>query len=325
MERIDLLKILFNTFEKNPSPEIQTPLNLLFEMGRGNLSVGRIVEGHLNAILLINIYGNPEHTKKYFECAENGSLFGIWNTEIPTEGLKLKKKGDDFYLKGIKSFCSGGLNLDFAVVTAQRFRKGQMLLIDINENGHLQEDWSLWNPIGMRASASCRIDFSGTPIMEKQFLGQPNDFYKEPHFSWGGVRFSAVQLGGAQSIFDEVVKDLTKRKRASDPYQKSRLGKMTILMETAKYWISEAEKIEKKEEDAFSIEEKVNFANMMRSASLYICEEIISIAEKAVGMQSTMIGHPLEQKIRDLRVYLKQAGPDAALASVGDFISRKRG
>ena len=325
LKHIDLLKTLFVApAEKSAAKKSETILDFLFELGRGNLAVGRIIEGHINALVLIDAFGSAQQKEKYFKCAEQGDLFGIWNTEIPKESVKLRKKGDEFMLEGIKSFCSGGLSIDFALVTAQRYRSSQMLLVDINAHSHLKEDWSLWNPIGMRASVSCRIDFTQTPVTEKEFLGKPRDYYLEPNFSWGGVRFSTVQLGGAQSIFDEVVKTLVKRKRTSDPYQMKRLGKMAILLETAKFWIAEAQRIENENDKNMAAAEKVNFANMMRSASLHICEEIIAIAEKAVGIQSTMIGSPLEQKIRDLRVYLKQAGPDAALASVGDFISKTK-
>lgn len=325
IKEIDLLRIIFPQNTQNiPSSDSQTSLDLLFEMGRGNLSVGRIVEGHINALLLIDTFGTPQQKRKYFTLAEKGALFGIWNTEIPQEKVKLIKKSNNFYIEGTKSFCSGGLHLDFAIVTAEKFQSNFMCLIDLKENQHLQEDWSSWNPIGMRASVSCRIHFSKVPIIEQQILGKPLSYYKEPHFSWGGVRFSAVQVGGAQSILDEVIKDLTKRKRTSDPYQKMRLGKMAILTKTAKFWISEAQKIERGEKEEMTTAMRVHFANMMRSATLYICEEILSIAEKAVGIQGTMMNHPLEQKIRDLRVYLKQAGPDAALASVGDFIAKQQ-
>lgn len=325
LNHIDLLKILFiESAENSTSPKSETILDLLFELGRGNLAVGRIIEGHINALLLIDTFGTSQQKEKYFKCAKQGDLFGIWNTEIPEEYVNLKETGDELILEGIKSFCSGGLSIDFALITAHRSGNSQMLLVDINKHPHLKEDWSLWDPIGMRASVSCRIDFTNTPVTEKEFLGKPSDYYQEPYFSWGGVRFSTVQLGGAQSIFDEVVKMLIKRKRTSDPYQIKRLGKMAILLETAKFWIAEAQRIENEHNKNLTVAGKVNFANMMRSASLHICEEIISIAEKAVGIQSTMIGSPLEQKIRDLRVYLKQAGPDAALASVGEFIAKTK-
>ncbi|WP_164905165.1 acyl-CoA dehydrogenase family protein [Aequorivita ciconiae] len=326
LKELDLMKILLPVFSKNESIDVNNPqnlLNILFELGKGNLSIGRIIEGHINALLLINAYGTENQKKKYFEKAQEKALFGVWNTEASSENVRIRKKDENFFLEGAKNFCSGGTNLSMAIVTAERSKKPQMILMDISEETPLEADWSLWNPIGMRASVSCKIDFSGIKISADQFLGNPGDYFKEPHFSWGGVRFSAVQLGGAKTIFDRTLQHLKKQKRNSDPYQKQRLGKMAILMESAEQWIYHAIVFESQLEEA-SIKNKVNFANMMRYATLDICEEIISLAEKAVGVQASMKNHPLEQPIRDLRVYLKQAGPDAALASVGDFVTREK-
>ena len=295
-------------------------LDLLFEMGRGDISVGRIFEGHINALLLIDTFGTSEQKEIYFRHAAQGNLFGVWNTE--KERLVLNSNGEDFTLKGAKIFCTGALNLQFAIVTANIEGKDQMLVVPLN-SAFLKEDWSMWNPIGMRSTVSCRIDFSGTNILKNQFLGKYDDYYREPYFSWGAARFSAVQAGGAQSILDKVMDALTISGRAGDPYQKMRLGKMAILMETAKLWIANAEKVQENKHSWSSSQSMVNYANMMRSIVLDICEEIISLAEKSVGLKGTMINHPLEKPVRDLRVYLKQAGPDAALADVGVFMTNK--
>lgn len=312
-----------NTF-KNPKDSSQSILEILFEIGKGDLSVGRIFEGHLNALLLIDDFGTAAQKVEYFNYAKQGKLFGVWNTEQPKEALKIAKKGSDIFLKGAKIFCSGALDIQYPIITANTPKGPQMVIFSTEKAAHLKKDWSLWNPSGMRASVSCRIDFSQTPILEDQYLGKPGSFYKEPYFSWGAVRFSAIQLGGAHKIMEIVFKELKYRQRTSDPFQKMRLGKMAILMETAKLWILQASKIQEDKSKFYSLEYRKNFGNMMRSVSLDICEEIISLAEKSIGLPGTMKGHPLEKRTRDLRVYLKQAGPDHALAMIGAFTADKK-
>lgn len=326
LKKLDLIISLFpNFFDANKAgSEKQNMLDILFELGRADLSIGRIIEGHINALLLINKYGTEAQKKMYFDRAIQGDLFGIWNTEMEWERVELKKIDNNLILSGAKDFCTGGLNINFAIINAAHLKGPHMVILPIRKLTHLKEDWSHWNPSGMRASVSCRIDFTNTRITEDQLLGNIHDYYKEPFFSWGAVRFSAVQLGGAQSIIDTVIEDLVKRKRAGDPYQKMRLGQLNILMETGKLWIAKAEKMEALLNDASHLKTTVNFSNMMRTLSTETCEEIISIAEKAVGVQSYMKKHPMEKTIRDLRVYLKQAGPDMALASVGEFIANKK-
>lgn len=300
-------------------------LGLLFEIGRADLSVARIFEGHINALLLIDKFGSIQQKREYFTYANNDSLFGIWNTEKFDDELKIINKQGKLSLKGAKSFCSGALRIAHPIVTAKTKDGTQMAILNLDEKSNLKADWSYWNPLGMRASVSCRIDFSGLGIAPNQLLGKAGDYYKDPDFSWGAVRFSTVQLGGAKAIVDILIKELVKRERTNDPYQKMRLGELAILMESASLWIERAIKIERLSKEKYSTKKRVNFANMMRTVSGEICEKTIYLAEKSMGVQGMMKNHPMEKKVRDLRVYLKQAGPDAALANVGNFIAKENG
>ncbi|RXJ44366.1 acyl-CoA dehydrogenase family protein [Gelidibacter gilvus] len=300
--------------------------DLLFQVGKADLSVGRIYEGHVNALILINTYGSSQQKQRYFSEAREGKLFGVWNTENPEDGLKItanyNSKG--LFLKGSKTFCSGALHIDRPIVTAKTKDGVQMLVLNLDEQNALQEDWSQWDPIGMRPSVSCRIDFTSFEIFREEYLGKINDYYKEPHFSWGAVRFSAVQLGGAQKIADTMLQHLQKTHRSKNSIQQMRIGKVAILMETGRLWMERASNIENGRDINYSDDHRVNFSNMMRTMVLELCEKVILLAEKAVGIQGTMKSHPLERPIRDLRVYLKQAGPDAALAQVGNYTDNRK-
>ncbi|MEO8774417.1 MAG: acyl-CoA dehydrogenase family protein, partial [Gelidibacter sp.] len=297
----------------------------LFEVGKMDLSVGRLYEGHINALLLIDNYGNLKQKERYFKEASDGKLFGVWNTENPKEGLRINV--DDisktYKLKGSKTFCSGALNIDRPIVTAQTENGVQMVVLDLDKEHSLKEDWSQWDPVGMRPSVSCRIDFTAMIIAEDNFLGEANDYYKEPFFSWGAVRFSTVQLGGAQKIANVMLEHLQKIHRSKNPHQQFRIGKIAILMQTAQLWMERAHRIENSIECVIPADQKINFANMMRTLTLDLCEEIILLSEKAVGIQGIMKNHPMERPIRDLRVYLKQAGPDDTLAHIGNYIDKR--
>jgi alkylation response protein AidB-like acyl-CoA dehydrogenase len=60
-------------------------LRVLAAIGRGNLSVGRIYEGHVNAFLLIRWFGTPSQRTQLATSATRGALFGVWNTDLPDE------------------------------------------------------------------------------------------------------------------------------------------------------------------------------------------------------------------------------------------------
>ncbi|SDB63081.1 Acyl-CoA dehydrogenase [Flavobacteriaceae bacterium MAR_2010_188] len=298
-------------------------LQLLFEVGRGDLSVGRIYEGHLNALLLIEIYGSTSQKEHLFRDAFDDKVFGVWNTERPFEGLQLIKDSEGLILKGAKTFCSGALNIERPLITARTAEGTQMLVLNNQQMRKIKEDWSLWNPMGMKASTSCRLDFSGIKVDKDQLLGKADDYYREPYFSWGAVRFSAVQLGGAKTVSEVAMAHLTKYNRTSDPYQKMRLGQLAILQETASLWLSRAEDLQANGFEIYENEFRSNFSNMMRLVTSEICLNTIELSEKCVGIQGMMENHPLEKASRDLRVYLKQAGPDEALTRVGKYATQQ--
>ena len=290
----------------------------LFKIGKCNLSVGRIYEGHLNAIKLIKDHGSESQKEYFFQKAKIGKLFSVWNTEISSEALRAQIIAGKLELNGAKTFCSGGLQIDHAIITAEVDGTKQMLILPLKEYPKLTEDWSLWNPTGMKNSVSCRIDFSGIELSSELKLGKLNAYQEQPWFSGGAMRFAAVQLGGAEALLHSAIDHLNTQNKSNDPYQQQRMGTMAILVETGKFWLKKAQEIDDNQQD-YTSAEIVNFADMMRSAILNISEEILQLTERSIGVQGFMENHPMEQVYRDLKVYLKQPGPDLALKNVGAY------
>ena len=75
-----------------------------------------------------------------------------------------------------------------------------MLVVDLEPG--TRADLSGWRAQGMRASTSGLLDFTGLPAGPGGFVGGPDDYFAEPHFSAGAWRFAAVQLGGIEAVFD---------------------------------------------------------------------------------------------------------------------------
>ena len=91
-------------FETGQTDEL---LMLLQEIGRGNLVVGRIYEGHVNALQLIQTFGTSEQIKAYAGDARQQMIFGVWNAEAQ-DGVKIIPLDNGKYrLEGSKTFCTG--------------------------------------------------------------------------------------------------------------------------------------------------------------------------------------------------------------------------
>ncbi|MEF2548240.1 acyl-CoA dehydrogenase family protein [Aurantimonas sp. E1-2-R+4] len=301
------------------SGETAKLLRLLAAIGRGDLSTGRIFEGHANALLLVYRYGTPEQAAAYRAKAERGELFGVWNTDAPTDPLRL----EEGHYAGKKNYASGVDGLSQAIVTMPTAGGRQMMLAPLDA-ASIDRSW--WRPLGMRASGSHIIDLTGVSADADHVLGQPDDYVREPWFSGGAIRFAAVHVGGMHAVLDAALAHLTSTGRAGDPHQLHRLARMGIAVESGYGWIDRAagawDAAESgRADDEAPAQALLAYANATRSAVEANALQVLETAERAVGAAGFNAPHPLERLVRDLRTYLRQPNPDGALRSLGEAMA----
>jgi alkylation response protein AidB-like acyl-CoA dehydrogenase len=304
-------------------------LFVLRQIGRANLSVGRIYEGHVNALQLLQTFGTADQMAAYAkDVCEHHKIFGVWNAE-ETDGIKILPLGHGQYqLEGSKTFATGCGHIERPFVNGTLPNGAwQMCIVPMDEVATVS-DSAWWQPAGMRATASYKVDFTGVVLDESALIGKPGDYYKQPWLTAGVVRFAAVQLGGAEALFYAVRQFLQDLNRTQDAYQEERLGKMAIALESGRLWLQGAADRLKEYAPTFGgdpatsnpkAEALVAYANMVRTAIEQICMEAIQLAERSVGTRGLLPPHPTERIIRDLTLYLRQPAFDAALASVGRY------
>ncbi|RYG65541.1 acyl-CoA dehydrogenase [bacterium] len=304
-----------------PAAEI---LEILWHVGRGNLAVGRLYEGHINALQLISWFGDQKQRERLFADADDGNLFAVWNTQAG-DGVVLNQSENGWQMSGAKTFCSGAGHVTRPIVTGSLNSSGwQMVCLPVEE-AVLEIDSSWWQPMGMRASASFKTNFSGSFVSSNDFIGKSDDYYSQPAFSGGAIRFCAVQLGGAAAIFDETRRFLREVGRAEDPFQESRIGQMAMRIQSGRQWLKNAAEMwESLGESPLKVgdttaKRMVAFAAMMRIATEEICEAVMQFAERSVGARGLMRTEPFERMIRDLTMYLKQPHLDEIPGRVGKF------
>ncbi len=304
-------------------------LMLLKQMGRGNLAVGRVYEGHVNALQLIQTFGTPEQIIAYAgDARDRHKVFGVWNAEA-SDGVKIFPSQGNYRLEGCKTFCSGSGYVERPFVNGV-FSDGslQMCIVPMDEVATVS-DPSWWQPSGMRATASYKVDFSGVELEESALIGKPGDYYRQPWLSTGVIRFAAVQLGGAEALFDLTRQYLQKLEYTNDPYQKERLGRMAIAIESGNLWLRGAAEIVANYAPVFGgypdvahpqADQLVAYANMVRTTIEQICIDVMQLCERCVGTRGLLPPNPMERIIRDLTLYLRQPAFDAALANTGQYV-----
>ena len=286
-------------------------------IGWGSLPLGRLLEGHVNAVQLILRYGGPKQIDRLGEEISQGVLLGVWNTD-DRNGLRMTKNHEGYRLEGRKILASGAGYVERPVVTAAD-ETGHRLMVTPSLRRGERVDLSGWTAQGMKASATGVLDFSGLAIGVDDILGDDGDYERQPYFSGGAWRFAAVHAGGMARLLDLLRVHLRDTGRGHDPHQAARLGQAAIAVETAKLWVDQAALVAE-EPSARSADAIVAYVNLARLAVERAGLDLMELVHRSIGLQSFMRPNPIERVSRDLATYLRQPGPDRALTGAAAWI-----
>ena len=294
--------------------------NVLVQVGRGNLAVGRVVEAHINARHLISRYGTPRQRARATEDVRSGHLFALWVTDPPERGLRVSCNRDEIRLDGGKMFCSAAGYATRALVTAAD-EKGdaRMLVIELGTGEYVRP---LESPLqGMRAAVTGAVDFTRCTVDRDACLGQPGDYLKEPVFSTGAWRSSAVAAGGLQSLIDQTTTQLKAAGRLDNPHQLQRLGNALVACETSRLWVRQvARTVEDPQADPGHA---IAYTGLTRIAVETACLDTMQLVQRSLGLSAFRRGNPVERISRDLGTYLRQPAPDEVLTKAAAYVSRQ--
>jgi alkylation response protein AidB-like acyl-CoA dehydrogenase len=291
---------------------------ILQSIGSGSLPLGRLLEGHVNALELVLRYGNDEQVGLVAEEARAGKMFGVWNTD-DSNGLRLIHKHGRSWLEGRKVLASGAGHIERPLVTATDKDGGRLMVLP-KLDAPARADLSGWTAQGMRASATGAIDFTGVEIEPIEIVGRDGDYERQPWFSAGAWRFAAVQLGGMERLFDLLRRHLQETNRGKDPHQAARLGQAAMALETAKLWVTRAATIAEAPLGSRAPEQLVAYVNLARLAVEAAALDLMQLVQRSVGLHAFLRPNPIERISRDLATYLRQPGPDRALTDAAAWI-----
>lgn len=293
-------------------------------IGSADLSIARIFEGHVNAVLLVARYGSRDQLRALSERVARGALSAVWGAD-DAQGLHVINSSEPV-LQGRKILASGAGFVTDPLVTAKTSGGQLMCLLHLTMNETV--DQSSWNAQGMRSTATGAIDLSGTAISSENMIGVAGDFTRQPFFSGGAWRFCAAHVGATERLVNLFRDHLVARHRGEDAYQLQRLAQCFASAKTARHWVEEAA-------HRLSLEEGkrdnvVAFGNLTRMVTERCALDVMESVQRGVGLVSFIRPHPIERISRDLSTYLRQPVPDLAMSdgakaflnsklSVGEF------
>ena len=303
--------------------------DVLRHLGRADLSVARLYEGHVNGVQLVETFGTDVRRDAFAADVRAGRRSAIWNTERPgpRTSLRMVEIADGFRLEGGKVFCSGSGSTDRPVICGTRVDAAgaelgwQMAVVPLDRVPH-RFDAAGWDPLGVRGTATHALTFGDDAVLPADALvGEPGHYLREPWLTAGAARFLAVQVGACERLFELVRADLWAAKRTDHHGQRTRAAALARHCEQGRLWLDgiAARVGGWLGGDAADVDRLVAHVRLARTAVEESCHECLRLAEQSIGLRGLVRPHPLERLVRDLTVYLRQPALDTSVDGVGRF------
>jgi hypothetical protein len=285
--------------------------DLLRRVAAADASVGRIFDGHLNAIERLEVAAEVELREAELAKVEaGGRLLGVWGAD-PGRGegspARVVATANGPVLRGVKTFCSGAGGLDAVLVMVGQDDGAPLLvLVECDERVGVDRAW--YRAAGLRASESHRVDFRDAPVVA--VLGAPGELSRQPWFSRDAMRTAASWAGMVDAVADAALADLAAR-RPEETLSQLAAGRIEAARGTVDAWLASAATAAdgRRELRAMSVRMRVEIE---RAARL-----VLETAAAACGSHPFVRAARLDRGRRDLETFLLQHRLDPLLVRTG--------
>jgi alkylation response protein AidB-like acyl-CoA dehydrogenase len=306
--------LAWNAQPKSVRPPAAAELELVRKVARADGSVGRIFDGHLNAVERLLVQAPPQLRDHELTAIHAGALrAGVWGGDPrPGEGppAAVVKVAGGEALRGVKTFCSGAGGLDRALVLARDPDGGAPLAvwIDLGDDDCVEVDESWYRGYGLRASVSHRVVFHDAPVLAR--FGGPGALSEQPWFSRDALRTAATWAGMADAAVEAALDELA-GKPGRGELEALAAGRMQTAQRTISLWIDAAARAMDSGEDLPAV------ALHARAAIAEQCGVLLDEAARACGSWPFARATTLDRCRRDLEVFLLQHRLDPMLGRAG--------
>jgi hypothetical protein len=266
----------------------------LTDVARVDLCLARLVEGHADAVRILDQAG----------VAPRPGVYAVWASRSAGTGLRARRAPRGWQLSGELRFASGVDVVDRALVPGWVDERTH-LLFDVDA-GVLEADRASWRTSAMDASRSFTVRADDLDVDPP--LADENFYLERPGFAAGGIGPAAVWVGGTRSVVDLVARGLGRFTPTA--HQLRRLG---AAREAA--WLADlAVTSVAADLDAGQDAEGVASA---RTAAAVAGEQVVDEAGRIVGPGGLTGDERLARTLADLLVYVRQHHLDLTLEASG--------
>jgi alkylation response protein AidB-like acyl-CoA dehydrogenase len=306
--------LAFNADAGRTRPPAAAELELVRRVARADGSVGRIFDGHLNAIERLAVQAPPELRERELEAVRAGRLrAGVWGGDPrPGEGppAGVARSGGGEVLRGVKTFCSGAGGLDRALVLARDPAGGPppAVWVDLRDGDRVEVDESWYRGYGLRASVSHRVVFHDARILAR--FGAPGALTERPWFSRDALRTASTWAGMADSAAEAACTELSRRP-ARGALEGLAAGQIETSRRAISLWIDAGARAMDGGRDLPGV------ALHARAGIARECRALLDEASRACGSWPFATAQTLDRCRRDLEVFLLQHRLEPMLERAG--------
>lgn len=294
----------------------------LSDVAREDLSLARLVEGHLDALAILHELDGPR--------PRPGERWAVWAAQPPGPGLRADENRPDTpgsatgeapgpadpgtRLNGIKPYCSGAHLCTHALVSADTPQGRRLFAVRLDGPGTTPVPGT-WQAVGMAGSDSPDVSFSDVPAVP---VGPVGGYLDRAGFQHGGIGVAACWLGGAKAVADTLL--ATTRRRPPDAHTAAHLGAVDVLLSTAETVLGQAaDDIDADPDDALGGGRVRSLR--VRALTEKVCTEVLSHVGRATGAGPLCHDARHARAVADLTVYIRQHHAERNLAELGGLIS----
>lgn len=311
--------LAFNATEARVRPPAAGELDLVRRVAAADASVGRIFDGHLNAVERLAVHAPPDIRGQELARVRAGEIWaGVWGGE-PRDGegppARLRLAGGERVLSGVKTFCSGAGGLNRALVLAHDERDGDRMAavwVDPSDPRTVEIDQQWYRSHGLAASASHRVVFHDTPVLAQ--FGASGSFAAQPWFARDALRTAASWAGIGDSGARAALRLLGEHGRSTQ-LEELAAGRIACAVRELDVWLEFAARTMDAESPELAL-----ISVQARVAVAAACRSVVEEAASACGSWPFVRADALDRAHRDLSVFLLQHRLDPIVARLGSAL-----
>lgn len=272
----------------------------LAALGRADLVLARLAEGHLDALAVLAELDGPD---------PGAGAWGVWAANPPDATLRAERRAAAWLISGDKPWCSGAGACTHALVTAPADDGYRLFAVELDPATAHPVDGT-WPALGMAGSDSRTMRFDAAPATA---VGPVDGYLARPGFWWGAVGVAAVWHGGAAGVADALL--AAQRKRPLHEHALAHLGAVDAALHASRAVLAEAaERLDDRPDLVGPPAEAL--ARRARAVVERTATEVVDRVGRALGATPLALDARHSRRVADLTVFLRQSHAEKDLAAL---------